>query len=158
MLQCQAIARLDLDGAHAFVEQRLQTRQREGEQFILTRRTGGRYAGDNAPARLGHLFVAGTGQAQGKFVRALAAIHQMRVAVDQAGRDQRAAPIECRQTGIWSGHGIIRANPGQHAALDHDGRKIPCHQRCIRRGELRHHPQVAPHPIGTKNSRHHAPP
>ena len=97
VLQRQAVAGFDLDGAHALGQQGLQARHGLGKKLVFRRRTRGLDRRHNAPARLGHFFVRGTGQAHGEFVGTLAAVDQMGVAIDQARRDQGARALPVRQ-------------------------------------------------------------
>ena len=69
VLQRQAVARLDLDGADALVQQLLQARQGLGEQLVLAGLARGTHAGDDAAAGACHLLVAGAVQAHGSLAR-----------------------------------------------------------------------------------------
>ena len=93
VFQAQAIARFDLDGTNPFGQQSLQTGHGGMEQIVLARVACGLDAGHNAAPGTRHLFVAGPGQAHGKFMGPLATVDQMRVAVDQAGRDPGAVTV-----------------------------------------------------------------
>ena len=146
MFQAQAITRFDFDGADAFGQQSLQSGNGRIEQSVFGRQSRGLDAGHNAAPCPRHLFIAGTGQAHRKFVGTLAAVHQVRVAVDEAWRDQGALAIVCGQlsVSVWQiGEG---AHPGNGAMLDHDGRIRHGGTACAQ--SLRRQVQVVPNAIG----------
>ena len=80
----EAVARLDLDGGDAFGDQRIEARQRLRDQFVLGRRARRLHGGEDAAAGARDLLVGGAGEPQLELVRAVAAVDQMGVAVDQA--------------------------------------------------------------------------
>ena len=93
-LGVEAIAGLDLDGGRALADQRVQPRQRAGDEFGFARVARGGHGRDDTAARARDFFIARALQAQLEFVRAVAAIDEMGVAIDQAGRDPAAFAID----------------------------------------------------------------
>ncbi|MPN02764.1 hypothetical protein SDC9_149980 [bioreactor metagenome] len=149
MFQGQSVARLDLYGRHAFGQQLLKTRQSQRHQFVLRRFARGPDAGDDAAAGPGHFFVAGTGQAHGKLVGALAAIDQMGVAVDQARRGKTPCAIVPGQRLVLGRHGVLRAHPDHAALLHHDaGQRTFGNIRHLGDIQLRRQTQVLPAAVG----------
>ncbi|KAF5296125.1 hypothetical protein FQA39_LY19306 [Lamprigera yunnana] len=118
--QGQAVAGFDFDGGDAFVQQLRQARQGQGDQFVLARLARGFDAGYDAAASAGDFFVAGTGQAQGEFVGAFAAVDEVGVAVDEAGGDELAAAVVRGQVLVDGGGVGFSAYPGDAALLDDD--------------------------------------
>ena len=90
----QTITRLDLDGCDTFRDQRIEPRQRLRDQFILGCGAGGLHGGENAAAGARDFLVAGARKPQLELVRAVAAVDEMRVAVDQPRRDPPAFEID----------------------------------------------------------------
>ncbi len=120
VLQRQAVAGFDLDGAHALVQQRLKPRQGLREQFVFRSGARGFHGGDDASAGPGDLFVAGSGQPHGEFVGAVAAIDEVGVAIHKAGRGQGAPTRMAGQRGEGRRHGGHGSDPAHGAALHHD--------------------------------------
>ena len=89
----QPVAGLDLDGRHAFGQQRIQSRQRFRHQLRFARGARGVHRRENAAALFGDRFVRNAVQALFEFVGARAGVDQVRVAVDEAGRDQPALAV-----------------------------------------------------------------
>ena len=148
MLQRQAVARFDLDGAHTLCQQGLQARGRLCEEFVFRSRTRGLDGRHNAATRLGDLFVGGTCQAQGELVGALAAVHQMGVAIDQARRDQGARPLPARQVLPSGGHCRIGPHPLDLPLLHHDADAGAGRHRHIGLHQGLHWQQAVPDAIG----------
>ena len=93
-IEFEAVAGLDLDGGDAFGDQGVEPRQRCRDELVgacLPRRLHGR---DDAAAGARDFFVARAGETLLEFVGAIAAIDQMGMAVDQAGRDPAAGAID----------------------------------------------------------------
>ncbi len=91
--QFQPVSGFDFQRGHAIGQQRARARQRLREQFIFARVTRGAHGRDNAAASTRDLFVAGAIEAQIEFLRTVAAKNQMRVAIDQPRRNQRAIEV-----------------------------------------------------------------
>ena len=116
------------------------------EQIVFARLACGLDAGHNAAPGTRHLFVAAPGQAQGKFVGPLAAVDQMRVAIDQAGRDQGAVTVVERQLPIRAWQIGMSTHPGDGPLLNDDGR---IRHRCSACAQsLRRQVQVVPNAMG----------
>ena len=91
--QRQAVAGLHLQRGQPLGHQRAGARRRQRPQRLLV---GGARRGDggaDAAAGAGDLLIGRALQAQLEFRRSLAAVDQVRVAVDQPGRHQRAAEV-----------------------------------------------------------------
>ena len=101
--EVEPVAGFDLDRRHAFGEQGFEPRGRLAEQRGFVRRTRGAHRGDDAAALPRDLFVADAREALREFVRALAAIHQMRMAIDETRRHPRAVQIFARPCGVVGG-------------------------------------------------------
>ena len=89
----QAVAGLDLERGHAFGHQRAARAGGRREQRAVAGRARGGDGRADAAAGARDVLVARALQAQLELARALAAVDQVGVAVDQAGRDQRAAEV-----------------------------------------------------------------
>ena len=117
---CQAIARLDLQRGHALGHQRQRTSAGRREQGLRTGRACRRHGRAYAATGTGDVFVARPTQQLLELLRTLAAIDQVRVAIDQARGDERAAqvvlgadaPLQLRR------HGGLGAHPRQAFTLD----------------------------------------
>ena len=118
----QAIARLDLDGCDTFGDQRIEPRQRLRDQFVLGCGARRLHGGENAAAGARDLLVAGAGEAQLELVRAVAAVDEVGVAVDQARRDPAAFEIDalCGVQGWLLGAG---SDPGDPPVTCRDRRR-----------------------------------
>ena len=148
MLQGQAVAGLDFDGAHALGHQRLQAWQGAGVERVFAGRTRGTHAGDDAAPGAGHFLVAGARQAQGKFMRALATIDQVGVAINQPRRGPGAARIVLRQVRKRCGQGLLRPQPAQHALLHHHRSRCAVGHGLRGLRQAGGQAQVAPHTVG----------
>jgi hypothetical protein len=91
--EIEPVARFDLDGGDALGEQRIEPRQGLRHQFGLGRGARRRDGRDDAAAGAGDVLITRTRQPQFEFMRAVAAMHQMRVAVDQPRRDPAAVAV-----------------------------------------------------------------
>jgi len=119
-LQVEPVAGFDFDGRHAFGEHRFEPRRRLTEERCLvggTRRTDRRH---DAAAQLRDRFVAHARETLREFVGALAAVHEMRVAIDEPRRHPRAAQLFTRPGRILRGQLARRAEPRNAAVLDGD--------------------------------------
>lgn len=92
-LGVEAVAGFDLDRGCALADQGIQPRQGARDEFGLARLARRGHCGDDAAAGACDLFVARALQAQLEFVRAVAAIDEMRVAIDRARRDPAALAV-----------------------------------------------------------------
>ena len=146
MFQAQAITRFDFDGANALGQQSLQSWNGRIEQGIFVRQSRGLDAGHNAAPSPRHLFVARPGQAHGKFVGTLAAVNEVRVAIDEAWRDQGALAGMFGQLSVIVWQFGVSAHPGNGPLLDHNGRIRHSGQACAQ--GLRSQMQVMPNAIG----------
>ncbi len=126
-------------------DQRIEPRQRLGDQVVLGRRAGGLDGGKNAAAGARDLLVAGAGEPQLELVRAVAAVDEVGVAVDQARRDPAAFEIDafCRVQGRLLG---ARPDPGDAAIRCRDGAVLDDAEAGTRRVQRRD-PGMRPKPI-----------
>ena len=123
-VQLQAVAGLDLQRGHAVGEQGAGARQGLRVKAVLAGGTGGLDGGGNAAAGARDFLVTGAVQTQVEFVGAIAAEHEMGVAVDQTGRDQGAVE---RFHFVGQRHGRVRQlvhppQPGDAPVLHGDCR------------------------------------
>lgn len=116
--EVQAVARFDLDRGDALGQQRLEPRRGLREQRVFVGGAGGPHGRHDAAAGACDFLVAGAGEPHRELVGTLAAIDQMRVAVDQAGRDPRAVGIVVRQAAVSLGKRGVRAEPSDATLLD----------------------------------------
>ena len=94
VFEVEPVAGLDLDRGDAFGDQRVEARQRLRDEIVLARRPQRLDRRDDAAAGLRHLLIGRAGQPHLEFVGAVAGMDQMRVAVDQAGRDPAAFAVD----------------------------------------------------------------
>jgi len=92
VLAIEPVAGLDLDRRDAFGDQRVETRQAVRHKLVLACRARRLHGRDDAAAGARDLLVGGAGEPQLEFVRAIARVDQMGVAIDQSRRDP--APVE----------------------------------------------------------------
>ena len=118
--QAESVTGFDFNGGHAFGHQVLQPRQALFEQRVKTGCTCGPDGGDNATAFARNVFVTGALQASFKFLRAMAAVNQMRVAVDQPGGNKCPLRIMALLTSFKQRSRYIgrRAHPGDALSLN----------------------------------------
>ena len=88
--EVETIAGLDLDRGDAFGDQGIEPRQRLRDKLILARRARRLHGRDDAAAGARDLLVACAFEPQFEFMRAVAAIDEMSVAIDQSRRDPAA--------------------------------------------------------------------
>ncbi len=134
-LRVQTIARFDFDGRHAFGDQHVNAAQGLRQQLVLAGRAGGRDGRHDATPGARDFFIASPVQAHFEFDRAVAAMYDMGVTVDQAGCHHAPAQRPLIQSGIICWHVCLRTDPSDFAILNGD--------RC-----------VADHPIGRIAMRH----
>ena len=124
----------------------MHTRHGRVKQSVFAGFACGFDAGHNAAPGTRHFFVAGSGQAHGEFVGALAAVHQVGVAIDQARRDQGVLAVVLGQWPVSVGQIGVRTHPGDGPLRDHDGRIG--HSRSASTQGLRGQVQVVPDAVG----------
>ena len=101
----------------------------------------------DAAAGARDLFVARAGEAQRELVRALAAVDEMRVAVDEAGRDECAAAVVAGHGGIGWREARVGADPA-NAALRDDDRRLNAGLKGNAGRGLGREAQAGPHAVG----------
>ena len=92
-IRAQTVAGLDLQRSHSLGQQRFDSRQAGRQQVILTRRTRCAHGGKDAATALRDVCVGGAVKPGLEFFAAIARIDDVRVAIDQAGRDPAAGTI-----------------------------------------------------------------
>jgi hypothetical protein len=107
--EVEAVAGLDLDRADAIGEQRSCARQRGCEQPVFVQRTRGAHGRNDATTLACDLFVGGALQAALGFDRAVAAEHQVGVAIDQRRRDPVTAASRTSRASVGRRPGQLRA-------------------------------------------------
>jgi|GEM_PF-6108329 len=107
VLGAEPVARLDLERGHAFAHECKRSAAGRCEQRFVAGGTRGRDGRANTATGTRDVFVARAFEALLELGRALAGIDQVRVAVDEAGRDERTAEVDlgvdmrgCRQVGL----------------------------------------------------------
>ena len=118
VLDGQAIAGLDLDHRHAVRDQVIGSSQRAVQQIGIAGGAGGRNGGADAAARLRDFLVAGAFQPEREFAAAIAAEHQMRVAIDQRGRDECPLQLDLLPIGVILRQIACIPDPGNPPLLD----------------------------------------
>src|SRR6185369_6131293 len=91
VLRIEPVARLDLDRRAAAAHQRPEPATALVKQLLVRSRHGALHRRGNSAAGLRDLLVACTGAAHRVLVRACSAEDEMRVAIDETGRDPRAS-------------------------------------------------------------------
>ena len=109
MLQRQPVAGFDLDGGDAFIHQGVQPGQGLGEQLLVAGQARFLHRGHDAAALFGDGLVTDAIQALLELVRAVAGVDQVRVAVDEARRDEPA--MQSTASGASSSRGASRSGP-----------------------------------------------
>ena len=122
----EPIAGFDLDRRHALADQRVEPRQRAGDEFGLAGRPRRSDRRDNAAARARDLFVACALQPQLELVRAVSAENQMGMTIHQSGRDPPPRAIDPLgrigirwKIGTRAGKDDAAIARCDHAMLDH---------------------------------------
>ena len=122
----EPVAGFDLNGRDALADQRVEPRQRAGNEFSLASRPGRGNRRNDAAARQSDLFVARALQPQFELVRAVSAEHQMGMTIDQSGRDPPSRAIDPlsrigvrRKVGTRAREDDATIPRCDHALLDH---------------------------------------
>ena len=119
--QVEAVARFYFYRRDAFGQQGFQPARRLREEGFFIGAARRPHCRHDAATALCDFFVTGAGQPQRKFVGAIAAVHQVRVAVDQAGRDPlRREVVAVLDRRKFRRQCIIVAEPGNHAVTHRD--------------------------------------
>ena len=116
----QPVSGLDLDGRHAFRDQRVQPGQGGCDKLVLAQRPCRRDGRDDAASGPRDLFIAGSFEPHLEFFRPIAAEDQMGMAVDRRRRDQSSAEILASDVMPAGGNRIPRGNERDPPALDTD--------------------------------------
>ena len=113
----EAIAGFDLDSGDTFGEKRLQPTVCRSKQFVF--RCGARHfhSRGNAAACFGDFGIGNASETHLELMGAIAAINDMSVAIDEAGRNQSALAIN-RPSALGLG---ARTHPGDGAAFHQNG-------------------------------------
>jgi len=111
----QTVTGLDLERGDALSQQGIDAAQRAGEQLVGAGRTRRGHRRNDTAADTFHLLVGGAFQAHLEFAGAIAAVHDMGVAIDQRRCDQ--APVERASLvrGIAVGQRSLLADPVDEA-------------------------------------------
>ena len=98
--EIEPIAGFDFDRAYALGDQGVETLQRRARKLVLACGAGRAHGGENAAAFARDLFVACARKPHLEFVRPVAAVDEMGVAVDEGGRDPAAFAIDAPLSGM----------------------------------------------------------
>ncbi|MNQ96883.1 N-formimino-L-glutamate deiminase [compost metagenome] len=123
--QVQPIAGLDLQRGHAVAQQMQRPPAGAGVELVLGGASGCAHGAGDAAALRRDARIVHALQPLFEFLAAIAAKHQVRVAIDQPGRDPGAAQI----IDLCHLHGRqrrLRAYPFDAVAARHDGRALDC--------------------------------
>ena len=135
-LDREPIARLDLDSDDSFADERVEARQGRGDEPFDAQLPCGPDGGHDAAAGPCDRFIGRAFEPHLELARAVTAVNQMRVAVDESRRDPATSEILRRkashETGrqIGFGSGIDDATRPQHqrAAIHAPQRSLAGHQ------------------------------
>ena len=134
--QGQAVTGLDLDRGHAIGQQRVETRQAGGDQLVLAGGAGGAHAAEDAAAGAGDFLVADAFQALLELTGAVAGVHQMGMAVDQARRHHPAAPDLVGTDGQGWVELALGPQAGDLIPLDQHGHGLGQHLQAIEDSQI----------------------
>ena len=90
----EPIAGFDFDRADALGDKGVQSPQRRPDELVFACRAGRSDSGKNAAAFASDLFVRCAGEPELEFVRPIAAVNEVGVAIDQGGRNPAALAID----------------------------------------------------------------
>ena len=93
-VKVEPIAGFDFDRADALGDQSVQSLERRSEELVFTRVAGRADGGKNAAAFAGDLFVGRAREPELEFVRPVAPVNEVGVAIDQGRRDPAALAID----------------------------------------------------------------
>ncbi len=119
LFEREAVSRFDLHGRSPFRDQRVETRQRLLDQIEFAGLARGLHGRRDAAAGARDVFVACPVEPEFEFARAVAAVNQMSVAIDQAGRDPASVAIGAPH-GIKSGRLVLRSRIDDPSRLGRD--------------------------------------
>ena len=111
-VKLKSIAGFDFDRAYALGDESVQSPERRGHELVFAGGAGRADSGKNAAAFAGDLFISCAGESQLEFVRPIAAVYQMGVAIDQRGRDPAPFAIDEPLSGARRGWKLI-LRPGE---------------------------------------------
>ena len=139
VLHIQPVARLDLDRGHAARCERFDARRGLRRELRRRRRARRLHGGENPATRARDFLVGRPLQAALEFLRAVACVNEVRVAIDEARRDQCPACVDAMQViglrGALPIEGRHRSHPGDAARARDEGARVdhrvaPARHRC----------------------------
>ncbi len=92
--EVESIAGFDFDRPHAFGDQRIQSPQGRGGEFVFARGAGRADGRENAAAFASDLFVGRARESQLEFMGAIAPVDEVGMTVDEGGGDPAAFAID----------------------------------------------------------------
>ncbi len=110
-VKVEPIAGFDFDRADALGDKSVQSLERRSDELVFARGAGRPHSGKNAAAFASDLFIGSAGEPQLEFVRPVAAVNEVGVAIDQGGRNPAAL------------------------AIDHPGAVAPCRRKLVLRAD-----------------------
>ena len=93
-VEVEPIAGFDFDCADALGDKSVQSLERRSDELVFARGAGRPDGGKNAAAFAGDLFIGCAGEPELEFVRPVAAVDEVGVAIDQSGRNPAAFAID----------------------------------------------------------------
>ena len=107
----ESVAGFDFDRAHALSDQSVQSLERRSRKLVFACGAGRADCRKNSAAFAGDLLICGPRESQLEFMRPIASIDEMGVAIDEGGGDPAAVAIDDPRRGARGGRKLVlRAN------------------------------------------------
>ena len=121
-VKVEPVAGFDFDRADALGDESVQSPQRRSEEFVFARGAGRADGGKNPAAFASDLFISGAGEPELEFVRPVAPVNKVGMAIDQGGRDPAAFAIDdARAVAPRRRKLVLRASEGNSPSARGDG-------------------------------------
>ena len=119
-IDIQTVTRLDLDSGHTLGNQRIDADKRTCQQRFLIRRARRSHRGDNAAASPRDFLIGRALKPHLEFASAVAAMDDVGVAIDKAGRDQTTFKVKRFLVPVTGGNVGGLTAPGDGISLNDD--------------------------------------
>ena len=103
----ESIAGFDFDRADALGDKGVQSPQRRPDELVFACRAGRSDSGKNSTAFASDLFICSTGKPELEFVRPIAAVNEVGVAINQGGRNPATFAIDEPLSGARGGRKLL---------------------------------------------------